>query len=93
MNEFSDILSILGYLLRALTFIALGFGLGKFFLESYKKAVWQVQAALIIGFFGMVVGLTAYSSAGSMGGFALGAGVAFLMEYVKIKDDKDLGKK
>ena len=46
MNEFMDVLSILGHIIRALGFIVLGFGVGRFTMDAYKKAVWQVQIAL-----------------------------------------------
>ena len=65
MNEFMDVLSILGHIVRALGFIVLGFGIGRFTMDAYKKAVWQVQIALALGFFGLLVGLTNYASAGS----------------------------
>lgn len=55
MNDIEQILSILGYLLRALGFIVLGFGVGRFLMDAYKKAVWQVQIALSIGFGSLVV--------------------------------------
>ena len=89
MNQLADILSILGYLIRALGFIVLGFGVGRFAMEAYKKAVWQVQIALVIGFFGLLVGLTNYSSAGSMGTFALGAGAAIILAGMPKKENKE----
>jgi hypothetical protein len=73
MNQFAEILSILGYLIRALGFIVLGFGVGRFTMDAYQKAVWQ------LGFFGLLVGLTNYASAGSMGMFALSAGIAIIL--------------
>jgi hypothetical protein len=79
MSEFAEILSIIGYVIRALGFIVLGFGVGRFTMDAYKKAVWQVQIVLALGFFGLLVGLTNYASAGSMGMFALGAGIAILL--------------
>jgi hypothetical protein len=79
MNQFAEILSILGYLIRALGFIVLGFGVGRFTMDAYQKAVWQLQIALALGFFGLLVGLTNYASAGSMGMFALSAGIAIIL--------------
>jgi hypothetical protein len=92
MDEFAEILSIVGYIIRALGFIVLGFGVGNF---TYKKAVWQVQIALAVGFFGLLVGLTNYASAGSMGMFAMGAGVAIILSGMtkKEEDTEDLKKK
>ena len=89
MNQLADILSILGYLIRALGFIVLGFGVGRFTMDAYKKAVWQVQVALALGFFALLVGLTNYSSPGSMGTFALGAGAAIIMSIMPKKEDRE----
>ncbi|MDP1548408.1 MAG: hypothetical protein Q8L87_20540 [Anaerolineales bacterium] len=86
METFSEVLSVIGFIIRALGFALLGFAVGRFTMDAYKKAVWQVQAALAVGFFGLLVGLTHYSSAGSIGMFALGAGAALLMSFSKKKD-------
>jgi hypothetical protein len=87
MSEFAEILSIIGYVIRALGFIVLGFGVGRFTMDAYKKAVWQVQIVLALGFFGLLVGLTNYASAGSMGMFALGAGIAILLSGMAKKEE------
>jgi len=93
MGQFSSFLSVVGFLVRALGFLLLGFALARFTMDAYKKAVWQVQAALAIGFFGLLVGLTNYSSAGSMGTFALGAGAAILMAVMPKKEETEETKK
>lgn len=79
MNEFLQILGILGNLVRAVGFLIFGFGVTKFILDAYTKANWQLQIALALGFFGLLVGLTHYASPGSAGTYALGAGVALIM--------------
>jgi len=79
MGDFTEILSTLGFVIRAFGFIVLGFGVGRFTMDAYKKAAWQVQIALAVGFFGLLVGLTNYASPGSMGMFALGAGIAVIL--------------
>ena len=89
MGQFSSFLSVVGFLIRALGFLVLGFALARFTMDAYKKAVWQVQAALALGFFGLLVGLTNYSSAGSMGTFALGAGAAILMAFMPKKEEAE----
>ena len=89
MNYFMNILEIIGYILRALGFLILGFAIGRFTLDSYKQAVWQVQIALVIGFFGLLVGLTDFSSPGSMGMFAIGAGLAMVMVLMAKKEEKE----
>ena len=71
----TDIINLIGYLLRAAGFLVIGLALGRFLLEQYRKAVWQVQIALALGFFGLLIGLTDFASAGSAGAFALGAGI------------------
>lgn len=82
MNGFlytmKDIFSIFGYLIRLVGFLLVGLGLGRFFLANYPKSNWQLQMALALGLFGLIIALTVYSSAGSAGAFALGAGIAFL---------------
>jgi len=88
MNQVAEVLSVIGFVIRALGFIVLGFGLGRFTMDAYKKAVWQVQIALAVGFFGLLVGLTNYSSAGSMGMFALGAGIAILLSGMTKKEEE-----
>jgi hypothetical protein len=93
MAAFTDVLSVIGFVLRALGFALLGFGVGRFTMDSYKKAAWQVQIALAVGFFGLLVGLTHYSSPGSMGMFALGAGAALLMPFMAKKDGDEEEKK
>jgi hypothetical protein len=74
-----DIFYLLGHLIRALGFLVVGYGLARFTIEAFNKAVWQVQIALALGFFGLLIALTDFSSAGSAGAFALGAGVALLV--------------
>jgi hypothetical protein len=90
-----DIFSFLGFLLRAFGFLLFGFGGGRFMLDAYQKANWQLQIALALGFFGLLIGLTDFSSPGSAGAFALGAGIAFLMSGMAKKDasEEDVKKK
>ena len=92
MGTFAEVLSVVGFVIRALGFVLLGFAVARFTMDAYKAAAWQVQIALAVGFFGLLVGLTNYSSAGSMGMFALGAGAAMLMSFSK-KEDKEDSKK
>jgi hypothetical protein len=85
MNEFLQILGILGNLVRAIGFLAFGFGIARFTLDAYNKANWQLQIALALGFFGLLVGLTNYASPGSSGMYALGAGIALIMNMMPKK--------
>ena len=79
MFNFNGILVELGFFLRALGFLVFGFAIGRFVLEAYQKANWQLQIALVLGFFGLLIGLTDFASPGSSGAYALGAGVALIM--------------
>jgi len=87
---FEEILGILGGLIRVLGFLLIGYGLARFLLDSYQKATWQVQIALVLGFFGLLIGLTDFASPGSSGAFALGAGFSFFRAFMPVlsKDDK-----
>lgn len=87
MDAFQQVLSTLGFVIRAIGFLLLGFGVARFMLDAYYKAVWQVQVALAAGFFLLLIGLTHYSSAGSMGTFAIGAGAALMTQFMGKKEE------
>ena len=93
MEYIIPIMDIIGYLLRGLGFLVIGFGLGRFTMDSYNKANWQLQATLALGFFGLLIALTTFASKGSTGAFALGAGIAFLLPSFPRKDDEEAAKK
>ncbi|GAB1469767.1 hypothetical protein MASR2M66_06440 [Chloroflexota bacterium] len=81
---------MIGFTLRVIGFLLLGFGVTRFMLDAYYKAVWQVQIALAAGFFLLLIGLTNYAGPGSMGTFAIGAGVALIMQFMgKKEEEKD----
>lgn len=92
MTQFAEVLSVIGFVIRVIGFLVLGFAVGRFTVDAYKNAAWQVQVALAVGFFALLVGLTNYSSAGSMGAFALGAGGAILMSFMPKKENKEDSK-
>jgi hypothetical protein len=79
MPPFLDVFELAGLLLRAAGFLVAGYALGRFTQDAYQKAAWQLQAALALGFFALLAALTRFSSPGSAGAFALGAGAAFLI--------------
>ena len=85
MGDFMLVLGILGNLVRAIGFLIFGFGVTRFTLDAYSKANWQLQIALVLGFFGLLVGLTNYATPGSSGMYALGAGVALVMSLMPKK--------
>ena len=83
----NDISGLLGLILRAIGFLVVGFAIGRFVLENFKNSVWQVQVALSLGFFGLLVGITDFASAGSAGAFALGAGAAYFINMMPQKTE------
>ena len=87
MDTFQQVLSTLGFVIRAIGFLLLGFGVARFTLDAYYKAVWQVQVALAVGFFLLLIGLTNYASPASMGTFAIGAGAALMMQFMGKKEE------
>ena len=46
MNEFAEVLSIIGYVIRALGFIVLGFGVGRFTMDASKKLSGRFRSRL-----------------------------------------------
>jgi len=89
MLIFEEILGILGSLIRILGFLLLGYGIARFTIDSYQKAVWQVQIALVLGLFGVLIALINFASAGSAGTFALGAGFALFQAFMPAKEKPD----
>ncbi len=83
----NQIFEILGFMLRALGFLVFGVAAGRFAFENFKGANWQVQIALALGFFGLLVGLTKFASPGSAGAFALGAGAAYFISFAPRKEE------
>jgi len=89
MGDFLQIVGLFGNLIRAIGFLVFGFGIARFTLDAYNKANWQLQIALALGFFGLLVGLTDFASPGSSGMYALGAGIALISNYLPKKTDNE----
>ena len=85
----SQIFGFLGFLLSALGLLVFGFAGGRFTVDAFQKSVWQVQVALVLGLFVVLVGVANYTTPGSTGAFALAAGIAFLSSGSKKKDDAE----
>jgi hypothetical protein len=86
----SDVLNILGALIRLVGMLALGFGVARFTLDMYRKGIqtWQLQAAIFLGLVVLIAAMADFTSAASLGGFGLGAGAALLMGLNPKKDEK-----
>lgn len=90
----TEILGLVGFLLRVLGFLLFGFAVGRFVLDHFKKVEWQVQIALALGFLGLAAAFTHYATPGAAGAFALGGGVALVMAGMPKKgDEEESGKK
>lgn len=90
----NEIFGLLGFLVRVLGFLVFGFASGRFVLDQFKKVEWQVQIALVLGFFGLAVGFTHFATPGAAGAFALGGGVALVMAGMPKKSgDEESGRK
>ncbi len=88
----SDIISLLGQLLRLLGMAVLGLGLGWIALDLLKKIEpWQ-QVAIFLGLAGLVIGLAVFTGAGALGAFAIGVGAAIFMwgmpKKIKTEEEK-----
>lgn len=83
----NQVFALLGFLLRALGFLVFGIAAGRFAFENFKGAGWQVQIAIVLGFFGLLIGLTHFASPGSAGAFALGAGAAYFISFAARKEE------
>ncbi|MBM3124001.1 MAG: hypothetical protein FJZ87_02890 [Chloroflexi bacterium] len=85
----NDIFSFLGFLLSAFGLLVFGFASGRFILETFPKSNWQVQITLVLGIFGVAVGLANFVTPGSAGAFALGAGISFLASGMGKKKEEE----
>ena len=85
----TEILSLLGFIIRFVGFLVFGFSIGRFVWDHFKTSEWQVKVALALGFFALAAALTHYASPGSAGAFALGSGAAFLMAGMPKKDKEE----
>ena len=89
-----QVLTLLGVIFRPLGFLIFGFGAGwlatRPFLEEQKW--WQLEALTLIAFFGCLVTLSIYSGAGSVGAFALGAGIAVIVFGVRLGQSRGGGE-
>jgi len=85
----TDVLGLLGFIIRLFGFLVFGFAVGRFVWDNFKTSEWQVKIALILGFFGVAIAFTDFASPGSAGAFALGGGAAFLMASMPKKENKE----
>ncbi|MEJ5240766.1 MAG: hypothetical protein WHS87_06185 [Anaerolineales bacterium] len=72
------VLNILGILVRFSGLIVFGLAAGWLSLDAYRKGTWQLQVAAVLGFFALTAIFVRFATAGALGAFALGSGVAVL---------------
>ena len=85
-----DLLNILGFAIRVGGMIVLGVAMSYFTVEFYRKGqqVWMVQVALFLGFIGLVIALSTFTSPAYIGSFGFGAGTGLLIYHLGLKRTK-----
>jgi len=85
-----ELLNIIGFIIRVGGMIVLGVAFSFFTVEFFRKGqqVWMVQVALFLGFIGLVIALSTFTSPGTLGAFALGAGGGLLYLLAMNKGEK-----
>ena len=81
MVDFYDVLSILGYLLRALGALVFGLGAGWLTLKAFRRESgdWRLPIAAFLGLMAAFVLIGHWVEGGAtLGAFGLGAGAAVL---------------
>ncbi len=84
MEEFfvgaSQVLNLLGVLLRFIGVVIFGLGVGWLTLTAFKRETpWYYQAVLLVVFFGFFASIFWKSDPGLLGGLTLGTGLALLL--------------
>ena len=82
-----DIFGLLGLLLRMIGLLVAGIAIGRLVFDHFASGNWQLQAIYVLGLFGVLIGVLAFSSASGSGAFALGIGVAYFMNMMPRKSD------
>ena len=79
--DFEIALTILSYISRFIGLTVFGVALGWFTLFAFRALAenWQLKVAVFLGFLALVAVVVRFETAGSEGGFALGAGIALLI--------------
>ncbi|MBC8503431.1 MAG: hypothetical protein ISR58_05480 [Anaerolineales bacterium] len=78
--EFFDVIAFFGWVVRFVGLLVFGIAAGWFTLYAFNndEGRWQMQIAVFLGIFLFTALLAYYSSAGGLGGFALGLGGGLL---------------
>jgi NhaP-type Na+/H+ or K+/H+ antiporter len=86
----TDIINLIGQLIRLLGLAVLGLGMGWIALDLLKKIeAWQGQVAIFLGLAGLIIAMAVFTGPGALGAFAIGAGVAVFMWGMPKKEKKE----
>ncbi|MEZ0396728.1 MAG: hypothetical protein ABWK53_09920 [Anaerolineales bacterium] len=93
----SDIILLLGALVRLIGFLGIGLTAGWLTLEFLRKAqqAWQLQIAVFLGLLGLVIAMTLYLAGAptALGLFGIGLTAAILLWGLPKKEKKEEKKK
>lgn len=85
----SQILNIIGVLIRFVGVILFGLAIGWFTLTAFKReTTWHYQAVLLVVFFGFFAAVFWNSNPGVLGGLTLGTGLAILFWGMRKANEK-----
>jgi F0F1-type ATP synthase assembly protein I len=85
----SQILNILGVLVRFVGVIVFGLAVGWLTLTAFKRETpWYYQAVLLVVFFGFFAAVFWNSNPGVLGGLTLGTGLAILLWGMRKANEK-----
>ncbi len=88
----SDLFALLADLISVVGFLLVGFALGRMVFDNFKLGDWRFQAILLLGLFGLLIGLAAFSSPAAVGAFAIGVAVAYFLTMMPMKTETQEGK-
>ncbi|TAK13975.1 MAG: hypothetical protein EPO32_03360 [Anaerolineae bacterium] len=79
--EFHEIMNLVAAIPRFLGMLVFGVGAGWLLIHLLRRhaQAWQVEAVLLVCFFGMAAAVVRFASIGSLGAYTLGAGAAMLI--------------
>lgn len=94
--EFQEIMILVASVPRFLGMLVFGVSAGWLLIHLLRRHsnVWQVEAVLLVCFFGLAGAMLRFASIGSLGAYTLGAGAALLIWGLRPQaDDSDSKKK
>jgi hypothetical protein len=89
--DFLDVVALIGWIVRFLGLLVFGVAAGwfTFFAFQQPERNWQLQIAVFLGLFLLIALLARFTSAGALGGFALGVGGGLLFWGLRAEQSLD----